>query len=119
MSITTVDIAIACHEANKVLCAAIGDSSQKHWDDAEQWQRDSAIKGVEYKLANPTAAPWDQHNAWCDDKIAGGWKYGPVKDADAKTHPCLVAYAELPREQQAKDHLFCGIVDAMKPLLLA
>jgi hypothetical protein len=28
---------------------------QKDWDEAQQWQRDSAIKGVEFKLDNPDA----------------------------------------------------------------
>lgn len=113
------DIARACHEANKVLCEALGDYSQQRWEDAEQWQKESATKGVEFKLANPTATPADQHAAWCADKVEAGWVYGEVKDAVAKTHPCLVAYDKLPVEQQAKDHLFCSIVAAMRPLLAA
>jgi hypothetical protein len=31
---------------------------------AQQWQRDSAIKGVEFKLDNPDAGHDAQHNAW-------------------------------------------------------
>lgn len=36
-------IAKACHEANRVWCQANEDDTQKHWSEAEQWQRDSAI----------------------------------------------------------------------------
>ena len=107
-------IAKACHEANRVWCQANGDDSQKHWQEAEQWQRDSAIMGVRFRLSNPWAKEDAQHNSWMMDKAAGGWVYGEVKDADAKTHPCMVPFDELPEFQQKKDRLFCAIVDALK-----
>jgi hypothetical protein len=34
---------------------------------------------------------------------SGGWRYGPRKDCVAKTHPSMVAYAELPESERAKD----------------
>ncbi len=105
-------IACVCHDANASFCHTIGDHSQKTWPEAEQWQRDSAIRGVEYALANPDAPASAQHEAWLKDKLADGWKYGPVKDPAAKTHPCIVSYAELPRDQRLKDYLFKAIVKA-------
>jgi hypothetical protein len=42
-----------------------------------------------------------------------GWVYGETKDPVAKTHPCLVAYNDLPIEQQVKDHLFRAVVKAL------
>lgn len=48
-------IAMACHQANKGLCEAFGDQSQKDWPDAPEWARESARKGVEFCLANPDA----------------------------------------------------------------
>jgi hypothetical protein len=107
-------IAQVAHETNRAYCAAIGDNSQKPWDEAEQWQRDSATAGVKHALSNPGVTPESQHQAWCDHKLAEGWQYGPVKDAEAKTHPCLVPYEQLPVEQQRKDALFRGVVLAMK-----
>lgn len=107
-------IAKACHEANRVWCQANGDSSQKHWQEAEQWQRDSAIKGVKFRLSNPDAKEDSQHNAWMTDKVNDGWVYGEVKDAEAKTHPCIVPFDQLPEFQQKKDKLFCAIVDSLK-----
>lgn len=103
-------IARVCHAANREYCASIGDDSQKAWPEAEQWQRDSAIKGVRYALANQDAPAAAQHDAWLRDKEADGWKYGPVKDADKKEHPCFVSYSELPQEQRIKDHLFKAVV---------
>lgn len=108
-----VRIAIVCHEANRGWCVACGDFSQTTWERAEQWQRDSAIKGVAFALANPTAPDSAQHDAWSADKNADGWKYGEVKDPVAKTHPCLVPFDQLPPHQQAKDRLFRSIVKAL------
>lgn len=107
-------IAKACHEANRVWCQANNDDSQKHWDEAEQWQRDSAISGVKFKLANPEAGEDAQHNSWMQEKINAGWIYGEVKDAEAKTHPCIVPFIELPEFQRKKDGLFVAIVNALK-----
>ena len=107
-------IAEVCHEANKKWCEANGDDSQKHWNEAEQWQKDSAIKGVEFRLNNPDAAVDAQHNAWMQYKIEAGWVYGETKNADAKTHPCIMPFEQLPLFQQKKDALFCAIVDALK-----
>ena len=107
-------IAQACHEMNRIWCLANGDASQKHWEEAEQWQRESAIKGVQFRIDTPSAGNDAQHNAWMQDKIADGWVYGEVKDADAKTHPCIVSFEELPEFQQKKDALFCAIVDLLK-----
>ena len=108
----TQEIAKVCHEANAALCAAFGDYSQSPWDQAAEWQRASAIAGVTFALKNPSATPEDQHNAWCESKRKDGWVFGDVKDAEKKTHPCLVPYAQLPPFQKAKDYVFNAIVKA-------
>lgn len=108
-------IAMACHEANKAWCESVGDYSQKHWHEAEEWQRESAVKGVQFRLDNPNASESAQHDSWMAEKVAAGWVYGETKDAEAKTHPCIVPFHELPEHQQKKDKLFCAIVDALKP----
>lgn len=107
-------IAPVCHEANKTWCEANGDYTQKSWNDAEPWQRESAIKGVQFRLDNPEAGHDAQHNSWMKEKVDGGWIHGEVKDAEAKTHPCIVPFEQLPKFQQQKDALFCAIVDSLK-----
>lgn len=104
------DVAKICHEANKAYCESLGDNSQVPWEDAPEWQRQSAIKGVDFNLLNPNAPASASHESWLEVKRAEGWKYGAVKDADKKEHPCFVPYEQLPRSQQAKDHLFKAIV---------
>ena len=108
--LNSIGIAMLCHEVNRAYCAAMGDNSRLPWDEAPQWQRDSAMLGVKLHTEHPDAGPQASHESWMAQKLAGGWKYGPVKDPAKKEHPCLVPFDQLPREQQAKDFIFCAIV---------
>jgi len=112
----TEQIAQVCHEINKAYCEALGDYSQPNWDDAPQWQKDSAIMGVEFHFENPNAGADSSHNSWMKQKIDDGWVYGDIKDAVAKTHPCIVPFENLPSSQQAKDYLFKQVVHSLKAL---
>lgn len=105
--------AMTAHEVNRAYCASMGDSSQPTWKEAPQWQRDSAIAGVIAIQHNPDTTPEDSHKGWMAHKAKDGWAYGPVKDPDKKTHPCMVPYSELPPEQRAKDALFGAAVRAV------
>ena len=109
----TLVIAAVAHEINRAYCAALGDDSQPEWDDAPDWQKDSAVGGVEFHLANPDAGPEASHESWLAQKEADGWTYGEEKDPEAKTHPCFVPFTELPPEQQAKDFLFRQTVHSL------
>lgn len=113
MKLQNEQIARVCHEANRGYCESIGDTSQRAWEESPEWQRDSAIKGVEFTLENPTAPPSANHDSWLAVKEADGWKYGPVKDPEKKEHPCCVPYDQLPLEQQRKDALFKAVVAAL------
>ncbi len=107
-------IARMCHEVNRAYCQFLGDNSQPTWEDAPQWQRDSAMLGVKLHLNDPNAGPQASHASWMAQMVAEGWVYGPKKDPEKKEHHCMVPFEELPREQQAKDWLFRGVVHAMR-----
>ena len=108
------EIARVAHEINRAYCASLGDDSQPSWDNAPDWQKASALAGVDMHLANPDATPENSHESWLAQKTAEGWKYGPVKDAEKKEHPCFLPYSELPPEQKAKDYLFRAVVHELK-----
>jgi hypothetical protein len=110
------EIARIAHEINRAYCQALGDLSVKVWEEAPNWQQESAIKGVEFHLANANATPAASHDAWLAEKERTGWRYGAVKDEETKTHPCYVPFDELPPEQKAKDYLFQACVHALKDL---
>lgn len=77
-------IAKNVHNANCVYCEAHGDFVDPEWNELSEERRQS--------------------------RLAEGWVYGPVKDPEAKTHPCLVAYDQLPEAQRYKDKLFASNV---------
>lgn len=106
------EIAKLAHEVNRVYCESIGDKSQPLWEDAPEWQKLSALAGVAFVIGNPDAPASANHESWLAVKRAAGWVYGPVKDADKKTHHCMVPFDELPKEQQIKDKLFRAVVKA-------
>ena len=114
MKLTT--IAMLCHSINAAYCLSQGDKSQPSWDSAPDWQKKSALLGVEMHLKNPDATPEQSHESWYAQKEKEGWKYGDVKDAEKKEHPCFLPYAELPAEQKAKDYLFKAMVHLARDL---
>lgn len=113
MAFNDEEIARVVHETNRAYCRILGDFSQEPWENAPQWQRDSAVAGVAAIRANPATTPRESHEGWLRHKEADGWTYGPIKDVGAKTHPCFVPYDELPAEQRVKDSLFGGVVRAL------
>jgi hypothetical protein len=111
------DIAQVSHELNKAYCESIGDGSQLPWDEAPEWQRNSAVNGVNFHLENPDASPSASHNSWLKQKEEEGWKYGAVKNPETKEHPCFVPYDELPEAQKAKDYIFRQTVHSLKKFI--
>ena len=103
-------LAQVCHEANRAICVGNGDFSQPAWADAPDWQRESCLGGVQSALATPYQSPWQSHDGWMARKLREGWRYGPTKDLEAKVHPCLLPYGELPLHEQLKDSVFLSIV---------
>jgi hypothetical protein len=110
---TREQIAEVCHEVNRAYCQALGDTSQTTWQDAPEWQKQSALNGVKLHIEHPEAGPEASHANWLAKKERDGWFYGPVKDAEKKTHPCIVSFESLPHEQRAKDYIFRAVVHAL------
>lgn len=101
-----LEIARACHEANRIFCALDNDFSQPAWDEAPSWQRDSTIEGVDLFLKKPDVTPAEMHAQWLAFKIKSGWKHGPKKDTDKREHPNLLPFEKLSPQQRFKDYLF-------------
>lgn len=106
-------IAQVAHNVNQAMRAALGEAVES-WDDAAPEHKASVLAGVDMHVANPDTTPEAAHESWLAQKTAEGWTHGDVKDAEAKTHPCMLAYADLPADQKIKDHLFRAVVHSLK-----
>lgn len=108
-------VARACHEANRAYCIYLEDGSQLPWEQAGRAVWESMYDGVEFAVKEFRRTgiwpePSESHENWLRHKLAAGWTYAPEKNVEAKQHPCMVPYDELPLAQRAKDHVFISIV---------
>jgi hypothetical protein len=108
-----IHVARVCHEANRAYCLTMGDTSHAPWDDARQDLKDSVVAGVLNIMHGEVTKPGESHKRWYDYKVDAGWRYGETKDPDAKTHPNLVAFEQLPLSEQRKDVLFVSICNTL------
>lgn len=113
MKQTILQIAMVCYAANRAYCINNGESAPAPWEQLTDQQQESYVKGVAFRVENLDAPASAQHDAWMQSKADEGWVYGEVKDEVAKTHPCMMAYDQLPGDQQVKDSIFIGIVNAI------
>ena len=106
-------IARVCYEANRAYCASMGDDSQPAWNEAQEWQRASALDGVTVHLRALAKGdpPIADRDTWLVDKPDGEC-HSPEKDATFKGHAYRIPYASLPFETRFKDHLFEVIASA-------
>jgi DNA-binding transcriptional MerR regulator len=112
--IVAEDIARVIHAANRELQIAQGDPRPSPpWDEAPDYQIRENVASVLEALAHPGRTPEQNHQGWYERMIADGWTHGEVKDTDAKTHPDLVPFGQLPEHEQQKDRLFIAIVQAL------
>jgi hypothetical protein len=103
------DLARLSHEVNRTYCSMLGDDSQPRYEDLPREATKSLFSGVRNHATGVYKTAKDSHEGWLALKRADGWTYGPVKDVEAKTHPCFREFHELPADQQSKSHL-CGAV---------
>lgn len=74
--------------------------------------------GVIHAWDNALQTPEENHANWVADLIARGWVHGDTYDIIARTHPALVAYADLPIEYKTNDFIFLSIIKANPYLAL-
>ena len=108
-----LDVARICHEAHRALCMGLGDLSIPAWDFLGDWQKEGALRSVQAIHANPSLTAEEMHAAWMLDKLARGWHPGAAKAPDRLEHPDLIAWADLPASEKAKDELWIAIVVAL------
>lgn len=114
MSVDIDTIGQTAHAVSAVWTEYSTGEPQPAWSDLDQHTQDSVIEGVAFVLDNHSpetpVTPEACHDNWLEFKQFDGWKYGPIKDAEKKEHPCILPFDALPRWQQFKDKLFVTVV---------
>lgn len=84
----------------------------------EPWStRDTAFRtqflAVVEMMCGPDrkCSPEELHDDWVLAYEAMGWRYGPVRDPEAKTHPDMVAFDMLSPREQIKDEVFVRLCE--------
>ena len=106
-------IAQVVHDAIRAWSAVHGQHAIPRWADAPDWMQASTLRSVAFVLDYPDASAGDQHRQWMAQRLEEGWVFGEVRDEDAKTHPMLVPFEDLPDFEIKKDLLVAAIVKAL------
>lgn len=116
MTMTMEDVARICVNINKEYCLALNDKSKKDWNHLDEEKKREIKKAINEHLIK-NIDPESSHNLWMSEKTKQGWVYGVEINEGERTHPCIVHWSELPKEQKAKDYLFCTIINELKRFL--
>jgi hypothetical protein len=88
------------------------------WEARDDAFRKQFIEIIErYLDMDPLPSPEEAHNSWMEEYFKMGWKYGPQRDPEAKTHPDLRPFSDLPKDERDKDAIFLVMVWLAKRLL--
>ena len=66
-------------------------------DDLEDVRLPEALARLAESLAR------NVHDTWIRQRLADGWRWGPKRDDEQRTHSCLVPYEQLTEEEKQYD----------------
>jgi RyR domain len=82
------------------------------WEDREEPFR-AQFRDVIDMMCGPDrkTSPEELHDDWWRAYEAMGWRYGPERDTEAKTHPDMVPYDDLEPRERDKDAVFVALCE--------
>ena len=82
------------------------------WEAREEAFRSQFLDVIARQIGpDRNESPRELHEAWVRAYEAMGWRYGPVRDREAKTHPDMVPYDDLGQLERDKDAVFVALCD--------
>ena len=105
--------AVFVYEAAR-LAAAAADAPivPEHWNSRTQAFRDQFLDVIEMMCGpDRKMSPAELHADWVKAYEVMGWRYGPVRDVVARTHPDMVPYDQLGQLEQDKDAVFIALCE--------
>jgi len=89
------------------------------WDERDEDFKSRFLKVIgEQCSEDRTKSPEESHEKWMETYKKMGWKYGEKRDPEAKTHPDMVPYDELPQKEKDKDEIFFALCDIARQWIL-
>lgn len=88
------------------------------WEERDEAFRSQFVDLLQQYLSAPSLpTPEEAHESWMEAYFKMGWKYGPTRDPVTKTHPDLVPFDQLPKDERDKDAIFLALVWLAKELV--
>ncbi len=116
-TITIEEAAMVINETLRGWRMAIGDEVIDTWADAAQAQRDIHIASIDWYMESPQSTAKAFHDQWRAWMYDNGWTWGEARDVEAKKHPLIVPWDDLPPLQQIKTRLCVAVMSIMAPLI--
>lgn len=123
MKIQAAEVARILNEMTRLIPRPDG-SLPLHWEELTDEQRNSAIEAVK-DITNHDALffelldwePYLFHDVWVKGNEHDGWVYGETYCPINKTHPCMVAFDELPDSEKFKDEIWATVMRMYTPYI--
>jgi hypothetical protein len=113
MEIKMIEIIAECiYEATRKEAEWSGRSIvPEHWSKRDKKFKKQMIGIIQKYLAlKKLPSPKEAHDYWMKAYLDMGWKYGKIKDSKKRTHPDLVPYNQLPKDERDKDAIFLAFI---------
>jgi len=81
------------------------------WTNRDEAFQKQMTEYVESLRGKPLPTPEEAHNSWWRKYEEMGWKFGEVRDTEKKTHPDMIPFNDLPKDEQDKDEIFLALVE--------
>ena len=84
-------------------------------EDTVEMNRDTCRRAADAWRAAPDPEPFrrNEHERWLRFHLLYNWRCGPAKDEQKRTHPCMVPYDSLSREDQEKDDSAWQLIESV------
>ena len=87
------------------------------WEKRDEKFRKQFIDIIDKYLSQETLpTPEEAHNSWVQYYLDMGWKYGKKRDVVKKTHPDILPFYQLSKDERDKDAIFLAVVWVIRNL---
>ena len=113
--VRTEIIARAAHEIVRAYYSSIN-FFVPVWEDVPEWHASATINAVLAVVQDPEKTSEEHHATWMDEKLADGWTLSETEDVEAREHPYLIPYEDLPHHKKSENAIFLAAVNNLLDL---